>query len=203
VSAERGWQQWLVIALALGLVITVALTLALWKQATVAKDCHRETPLPKNVHLIAPSADIPEAVARFGGVWTGVWRPRGLAAIYLLLRGLVRGQSPVPLCHTLVVEELLPNGYARVILSIGSAAYWDVPLPGFWRFTGRIIDGTLRFQLPDGLKLAYWVVGETLQGTFDVSGGTGRLYLRRVAQQFPVSEKVKEPRGVGRGRFCA
>jgi hypothetical protein len=93
----------------------------------------------------------------------------------------VHGQSPVPLCHTRVVEEALPNGYARVILSIGSAAYWDVPLPGFWCLTGRILDGTLRFQLPDGLRLTYRAAGETLQGTFDIAGGTGRMHLTRVA----------------------
>ena len=29
------------------------------------------------------------------------------------------------LCHTLVIEEVFPNGYARVIYSIGTSAAWN------------------------------------------------------------------------------
>ena len=52
------------------------------------------------------------------------------------------------LCHTLVVEEVLANGYAQVIYSIGTYAAWNIRQPNFWRATGRIVDGVLRFHLP-------------------------------------------------------
>jgi len=75
----------------------VALGLALGSQAAAAKECQRETPLPADVHLIPPSPEVPEALARFAGAWTGGWEATG------------------GLCHTLVVEEVFANGYARVI----------------------------------------------------------------------------------------
>jgi hypothetical protein len=43
----------------LWVVITVALGLALGHQATAARECARETPLPAEVPLIAPGAEVP------------------------------------------------------------------------------------------------------------------------------------------------
>jgi hypothetical protein len=100
-----GRQVWLIIAVTLGV--------ALGTQAATTKECQRETPLPTDVRLIAPGPQVPEAVARFAGAWTGEWeRPGGL-------------------CHTLVVEEVYANGYARAIYSHGTAADLNVRLPGF------------------------------------------------------------------------
>ncbi len=81
------WRRWLAITLILGLVGVIVLAFALWRQAigAEAKDCRGETPLPTGVHLITPGAEVPEAVARFAGAWTGVWRPQGLVAISLLV----------------------------------------------------------------------------------------------------------------------
>ncbi len=50
------------------------------------------------------------------------------------------------LCRTLVVEEVLPNGFARVIYSHGTYEAWNVRLLNFWRASGRIVDGVLRLQ---------------------------------------------------------
>jgi hypothetical protein len=97
---------------------------------------------------------VPEAVARFAGIWSGEAVDE---------RGSI--------CHTLVVEEVLARGYARVIFSVGTSAAWDERLPWFLRATGRVVDGALRVQvsLPTPgvppLKLIYRVTGETLQVT--------------------------------------
>jgi len=115
----------------LWVVMTVALGLALGSQAAAARECARETPLPAEVHLIAPGAEVPEAVARFAGIWSGEAVDE-------------RGS----LCTTLVVEGVLANGYARVIVSVGTSAAWDMRLPWFLRATGRVVDGELRVQLP-------------------------------------------------------
>lgn len=64
-----GRDPWLVMAVALGL--------ALSTQAAAAKDCRRETPLPTDVHLIAPGPEVPEAVARFAGAWVGTLQRDG------------------------------------------------------------------------------------------------------------------------------
>jgi hypothetical protein len=133
-------------------VLTVALVLALGTQATEARECARETPLPAEVHLIAPGSEVPEAVARFAGIWSGEAVDE-------------RGS----LCRTLVVEEVLASGYARVIVSVGTSAALDERLPWFLRATGRVVDGELRVQLSfpfpgvRPVKLSYRFAGETLQ----------------------------------------
>jgi Beta-lactamase len=152
----------------LWLVMAVAVGLALGTQAAAAKDCHRGTPLPADVRLITPGPEVPAALARFAGAWMGAWLDQGKEA----------------LCHTLVVEEVLANGYARVILGHGSSADWDVGLPNFWYITGRIIDGALHVRVPGrgGPKLAYGFAGETLHGTSEgPDGGTARVSLTRLA----------------------
>jgi hypothetical protein len=144
------------------LMITVTLGLALGPQAAAARECPRETPVPADGRLITPGPEVPEAIARFAGVWTGEWEHSG------------------GFCHTLVVEEVLANGYARVLYSYGASVTVNVRLPGFVRVTGRIVDGALRFHLPirDRPMLAYRVAGETLQGT---DPDDGRIRLTRVA----------------------
>ena len=105
---------------ALWVIITVTLGLALGQQATAATECARATPLPAEVHLIAPGAEVPEAVAQFAGAWVGEWDDSG------------------GLCHALVVEAVLANGSARVIYSVGASVTAGVPLPRFVYVTGKI-----------------------------------------------------------------
>ena len=99
----------------LWIVMTVAMGLALGCQSAAAKECQRETPLPEDLRLMAPGPQAPEPVARFAAAWTGEWEHSGW------------------LCHTLVVEEVFPNGYARVLHSHGTSVDWNIRLPGFWR----------------------------------------------------------------------
>jgi hypothetical protein len=144
----RGRRLWLCLALSLGL--------ALLAQAAAAKGCARETPLPAEVHLIAPVAEVPEDIARFAGIWSSEAVDE---------RGSI--------CNTLVVEEVLANGYARVIFSIGTSAALHVRLPWFLRATGRVVDEELLVQLPlSPHRLTYRLAGETLQGTHE--GGDWR-----------------------------
>jgi hypothetical protein len=152
-----------VLALAIGMVMAVIPVLAIKTHAAIAKDCERQTPLPANVRLITPGADVPEALARFAGAWSGAW--------------MDQKQSEV-LCHTLVIEEVFRNGYTRVIYSFGTYAPLNIRQPNFWRITGRIVDGVLRFQLPLPARptVAYRFDGETLLGT----DREGRVSLARV-----------------------
>ena len=86
-----------------GTLLCLALT-----SAAAARDCRDETPLPAGVRLIAPVAGVPLAAARVAGVWSGPWLgPDGDATA----------------CATLVVEEILPSGHARIVYSVGA---WHV-----------------------------------------------------------------------------
>jgi hypothetical protein len=76
---------------------------------------------------------------------------------------------------------VLANGLARVMVSWGTYADWDLRLPGFRRITGQIVDGELRFHI-HGIKLAYRLADDTLQGNFHhPDGTTGGASLSRVA----------------------
>ena len=134
-------------------------------QSATAKECRTQTPLPANVRLITPGLNVPEARARFAGAWIGVW---------------VDQTGREALCHTLVIEEVLPNGYARIIYSIGTSVVWNYRQPDFWRVTGRIVDGVLRFHLPvpGQPSLIYRFDGETLMGS--VANRESRVSLTRI-----------------------
>ena len=67
-GGTTGRQLWVVILVALGL--------ALGRQVAAATECARVTPLPADVHLVAPGPEVPAAVARFAGAWTGAWGER-------------------------------------------------------------------------------------------------------------------------------
>jgi hypothetical protein len=113
------------------------------------------------VHLGTPAPEVPEAVARFAGAWSGAW------------------ENTDGFCHTLVVEEVFANGYARITYSHGASVALYVPLPEFLRVTGKIVDGVLRLHLPvpDRPEVVYRFADETLQGTYK---GEGRISLIRV-----------------------
>ena len=117
-----------------------------------AKECSRATPLPADTTITPAGADVPADVARFSGAWGGVWTNRSGVG------------GP---CTTLVVEEVLANGYARVVYSIG---VFDphVRLPQYWRASGRIVNGVLSFGLPapSRAEFTFRAAGTDLAGTY-------------------------------------
>ena len=116
-----GYQRWVIMTVAIGLMLSA--------QAAAAKECHRETPMPADVRLGAPGPEVPEVIARFAGAWVGAWQPSGIPGAMYQLGRLLVGRGRFALCHTLVVEEVFANGYARVIFSYGTYADWNQRLP--------------------------------------------------------------------------
>jgi hypothetical protein len=124
--------------------------------AAAARDCRDETPLPPDVRLIAPAADVPAAFARFAGVWVGPWKETGGDTV----------------CATLVVEEVLPSGHARLVYSHGAWEPLPIRVPAYFRAAGRIVDDELRFALPtyDRAPMAYRFTAGALAGTIRGAG---------------------------------
>ena len=118
------------------LVLAVLLVVAVGLRPAEARDCRDETPLPADVKLIAPGPDIAPEAARFAGAWTGAWKE----------------QDTDTICATLVVEELLPSGHARVIYGHGTWEPLGIRVPAYWRATGRVVDGVLRFTCPSRIR---------------------------------------------------
>ncbi|HEU4367126.1 MAG TPA: serine hydrolase domain-containing protein [Methylomirabilota bacterium] len=145
----------------LGLAVLV---LALAAPAAAAtKDCRSSTPLPDDVRLVAPPADVPPNAAQFAGAWSGVWLDKAGDEV---------------MCQTLLVEEVFPNGYARVVYSRGAYLGWGTRHPNFWRATGRVADGALRIVLPnpERTELLYRLDGAGLAAVVgEVRGKLARL----------------------------
>ena len=82
-----------------GGVVLAAMLLGLGAAAD-AKDCTRATPLPIDMTITTPAADVSADFAKFSAAWGGVWTPRP------------GDDGP---CSTLVVEDVFPNGFVRVM----------------------------------------------------------------------------------------
>jgi hypothetical protein len=134
-----------------------------------ARDCRAEVLLPADVRLVAPATDLPAAIARFGGTWLGTW---------------TFGSDRDTLCAALVVEEVLGNGYARVVYGHGTWAPHEVRQPGFYRATGKIVDGVLSFTLPVPGRPAfvYRFTDGALSGTYRGRGDHAAMRVTDVGQ---------------------
>jgi len=157
-----------------------------------AKDCAGATPLPADVTITPPAADVSTDFARFSGAWGGVWAPSD------------GGDGP---CGVLVVEEVFANGYARVIHSAGVSDP-ATPQARSWRASGRIVDGVLRFELPLSWRpaLTYRVAGQGLAGTFKELTREATITATRIAdlrQAACPRPPAVAPPGAARDRLVA
>lgn len=117
-----------------------------------ARECREETPLPAGVRVVPPGPGVAAGDAAFSGAWVGAWDARGREG----------------LCQALVVEEILPGGYARVVYSHGMDEALGIHVPEFHRRTASIAGGVLRFRVgwPGGAELTYRVDGSGLASTY-------------------------------------
>ena len=123
-----------------------------------AESC--ETPLPDDVDIRMPSADVPEKYAVFSGRWgSGKWDGE--------------------LCHVLVVETIDSGGEVEVIYSWGTSERWNIKQAGWVRIIGRILGSKLKMKLYNGqVDVNYWLDGETLYGRY-YGGNTVDIALTR------------------------
>jgi len=118
-----------------------------------AQDCARAIALPADLTITPPATDIPVDLARFAGAWNGRW--------------VNRTNTNATACGTVVVEQIFPNGYIRLIYSVGTLDPF-IPQPQYWRTAGRIASGVLRFEIPVPPRPEYTFrfAGAGLAGTF-------------------------------------
>ena len=117
-------------------------------------------PLPGDVNVTAPAADVPPAIARFSGVWAhGAWY----------------GELP----HVLVVERVDADGRAAIIYAVGENSDLYVK-PAATRVAGQVEDGVLGFFLRDGtVAVEYRFDGDRLLGRYRSSYSTASVTLSR------------------------
>jgi hypothetical protein len=125
---------------------------------------HAQTPtipLPSDLKVDPPAADVPANVSRFAGAWAhGDWD----------------GVLP----HVLVVETVDGTGRAQVVYALGDFAEAKVTR-GFRRLTGRIVADLLTFDLSDGASVVYHIAGDSLRGTYVSSRRRYTVTLTRTA----------------------
>lgn len=121
---------------------------------------------------------MPGAIARFAGPWLGMW---------------TFDADRDTLCATLVVEEVFPSGYVRGVYGHGTWEAHKIRQPGFYRATGKIVDGVLHFTLPVPPRPAfvYKFTDGALAGTYR---GRGHHAATRVADASQVGCAATIPR---------
>jgi dienelactone hydrolase len=123
---------------------------------------HAQTPtipLPADLKVELPAADVPANVARFAGAWAhGAWD----------------GVLP----HVLVVESVDRTGGAQVVYAVGDSAEAKVNR-GHRRVTGRIVADLLTFDLSERSSVVYHLAGDSLRGTYTSSRSRYTVTLAR------------------------
>jgi cytosine/adenosine deaminase-related metal-dependent hydrolase len=108
---------------------------ALLAQAKAAATQSYVPPIPQDVVVVAPAADVPQGVAAFSGRWAGTWENT--------------------LDHMLVVERIAGRN-VTFIYSWGVAPARNITRPGFERVTGAVDEaGVLRATLHNGAEVSY------------------------------------------------
>ena len=161
------------------LLMTLGIILTLANQVFASQNCRHKTPLPLDMRMVTPRPDIDATIARFVGVWLGMWQ---------------HDTGDETQCTTLVVEEVFANGYARVVYSEGTSAGWHTSIPSFRRATGKIDKGELRFRMPvSRAKLVYRFEGQTLRATYNDEAGAILHRVNNVRQAACGQYDSKQP----------
>ena len=155
----------------------LAITIGLLSCATSPRrpgELPEEVPLPKDINIVAPTADLPKEIAAFSGKWTGRWE------------GV---QESV-----LIVEEI-NDREARIILSQEEYAAAREPVDsGYQRFRAKVMPGprpviefeimrldrpVITFQMQKDLNTikGYWVY---ISDQFEDHLPVYRITLKRV-----------------------
>jgi dienelactone hydrolase len=116
-------------------------------------------PLPADLRIDPPAADVPSNVARFAGAWAhGAWD----------------GLLP----HVLIVETVDRAGRAQVVYALGDLAEANVTR-GHRRVTGQIVADLLTLQLGERTSAMYRLAGDSLHGTYTSSRSRYSVILAR------------------------
>lgn len=118
-------------------------------------------PLPADVAVEVPGADVPEHLQRFSGVWAfGTWGGR--------------------MEHILVVERISATGAVNAVYANGEVQEWRVR-KGHFRVQGQIRDDVLSLSLSNGAQVTYQISDDRLAGAYLLAGRTTRIVLVRAA----------------------
>jgi pimeloyl-ACP methyl ester carboxylesterase len=134
----------------------------LWLCLGIATESCAQVPLPHDIVLTPPSANVPADIAIFAGAWGGDgWS----------------GTLP----HVLVVEQVKSDGTAEAVYAWGNNRNGTVKA-GWSRDSGLISNGKLHFDFPNGAVVDYTVSKDgTLFGRYVFRKTPSYVCLTRIA----------------------
>ena len=143
------------------LVLSVALFVLLLAVAPFgsasAEQC--ETPLPDDIDIQAPAADVPPEQAKYSGHWgNGSWDG--------------------DFCNTLIVETIDSSGKAKVIYGWGTPSHRKFK-EGFVRVKAKFSGDKLKMWFTGSREAQYQLDGDKLKGKFYSRYGVGTTTLTR------------------------
>lgn len=106
--------------------LTLAVTITLFNCATYPKPSAGEAedvPLPKDINIVAPPADLPREIAAFSGKWTGRWD--GVLYSVLIVEEIndkeakiILSQRTYPGPSGMGAAEAIEAGYSRILAKV-------------------------------------------------------------------------------------
>ncbi len=115
-------------------------------------------PMPADLRITPPGADVPPDRAKFSGIWLGKWNN--------------------VLDSALAVEEIKPTGVVKVVYAYGTALQWNITKPGWWRPAGRFAQNELYLTMGQTTATYRMLADGLLSGSYgnDTTGTFRRVY---------------------------
>lgn len=133
---------------------TLAVTISLFSCATSPKPSDggfEKVPLPKDIRIVPPPADLPKEIAAFSGKWTGKWD--GVQDSVLIVEEINDQEAKIILSQR-EYPGPIEEGYRRIIAKVGSS-----PTPNIEFEMIRSDHPVVTFQMQKDLNTikGFWV----------------------------------------------
>ena len=104
--------------------VTLSIAMSLLNCATSQKplaEVPEGVPLPKDINIVAPPADLPKEIAAFSGKWTGKWD--GVQKAVLIVEEINEKEAKIVLAqeHYSAARETVDAGYFRIMAKVSSS----------------------------------------------------------------------------------
>jgi hypothetical protein len=157
--ASLGWA--LSLSLAFGVLTSVPPQLTAQTSVVLPKELH-SVPLPNDIHIVSPQADVPLDLAAFSGVWGGLWSYA----------------SHMP--TILVVESVTTEGSPQAVVIYAWGAGGPAA-PGYFRVRANFVNGELHVAIPPGSRMTYRMRPDgRLDGTHAYQQYSAQAILKRI-----------------------
>jgi len=138
--------------------VALAAAMSLFSCATSSNPLAKapeEVPLPKDINIVAPSANLPKEIAAFSGKWAGKWD--GVQGSVLIVEEINDKEARIILSQEdyPAAREAVDAGYRRIIAKVISS-----PIPSIeFEIIKREDHPVVTFQMQKDLKTikGFWV----------------------------------------------